>query len=313
MLLDRFHHELHWPVPRELTRPSGAGPRMLAELAQRKLGNALERLEGGLGVQVGVVSRDPTADETVPPLAIVCEFRQPVSVQVIKEAHRLAWCFSHSPLLVTLEPNQIRAWSCCEHPVLGDALDDLDAEISEVRTQPQSDTSLSGQAARALHWVELVTGRFFEKYEERFRRDSCADRLLLSNLREIRRILVEDEGLDEDVCHDLLARMIFIQFLMDRKDSSGNSALSEAKLSALHQDGILSQTYPDLGEILGDYQDTYALFEWLDARFNGDLFPGSGQSGAIRRVLSPLTAASKAPRTCLKRIKSVRKRSEGVE
>ena len=272
-IIDRVHKELDWPVASEIFQPSGAGPRMLAELVQRKLQDPLCRLEDGIEPRVGILLRDPTADETASPLAIVCEFPRPVSDQIIREAHRLSWNFSHAPVLVTLEPNQIRAWTCYEDQ----SEESLNFEIPEIRTDLSENVSLAEQAANSLHWIELITGRFFERHQDRFKRDTCADRLLLNNLKEVRRKLIEDQKLNEDVCHDLLARIIFIQFLIDRKDSSGKSALSPAKFSALHRNGILSQPYTKLEDLLSNYDDAYALFQYLNERFNGDLFPGSGQ------------------------------------
>jgi len=275
--IDRVHQELNWPVASEIFQPSGSGPCMLAELVQRKLQDPLRRMENGIDLRVGILSRDPMADETASPLAIVCEFPQPVSNQIIREAHRLAWNFSHAPVLITLEPHQIRAWTCYENPSADQSDENLNFEIAEIRTDLLEHGSLAEQAASSLHWVELITGRFFEKYQDRFQRDTCADRLLLKNLKEVRKILIEDQNLDEDVCHDLLARIIFIQFLIDRKDAFGKSALSKSKFASLHRDGTLSQLYNSFEGLLANYDDTYALFHWLNERFNGDLFPGSGQ------------------------------------
>ena len=158
-IIDRVHKELNWPVASEIFQPSGAGPRMLAELVQRKLQNPLCRLENGIDLRVGVLSRDPMADETASPLAIVCEFPRRVSNQIIREAHRLAWNFSHAPVLVTLEPHQIRAWTCYEDQ----SEENLNFEIPEIRTKLSEHVSLAEQAANSLHWVELITGRFFLK------------------------------------------------------------------------------------------------------------------------------------------------------
>ena len=79
--------------------------------------------------------------------------------------------------------------------------------------------------------------------------------------------------LDRDVCHDLLARVIFTQFLFHRKDSAGNPFFSKTLL-AKRCEGSLQREHPDLASILQDKDETYALFRWLDGRFNGDLFPG---------------------------------------
>ena len=75
-------------------------------------------------------------------------------------------------------------------------------------------------------------------------------------------------------CHDLLARVIFAQFLFDRKDSDGTAFFSPAKMRRLHEDGTLSKVHNNLASVFSQKTDTYALFRWMDDRFNGDLFPG---------------------------------------
>ncbi len=188
--LDRIHQELGWPSASEILQPSGAGPRMFAELVRRKLQIPLGRIEKKARVQIGILSRNPMEDDTVPPLAIICEFSHPASAETIYEAHRLSWNFSHSPMLIALEPHQIRAWTCYENPVIFQSDGELSSEIREIRTDISEGITLAEQAANALHWVELITGRFFERFDERFRRDRCADRLLLGNMREVRKRLV---------------------------------------------------------------------------------------------------------------------------
>lgn len=283
MILDRFHSELGWPSSSDVLNPPGAGPRVLLDLASRKIGDSLRRLDAACNVDVGVLARNPAGDGTETPFAIICSFDRTVPVNTIREAHRLAWNFSHTPLLVTLEPHLIRVWTCYEEPSSSESLEFLPSELSELRSDAQSNISLIDQAIKDLDWLELLSGRFFERYEARFQRDRCADRLLLSNLKEVRRLLIEREGLDEDICHDLLARLIFIQFLWDRKDSSGRSALSPQKLAKLHKDQVLRNQHQDLESLFRDYHDTYRLFLYLNEIFNGDLFPGSGQSKTIQR------------------------------
>src|ERR1035441_5998106 len=43
------------------------------------------------------------------------------------------------------------------------------------------------------------------------------------------------------------------------------------KPARLHGD---RKIHPNLGSVLGDKADAYSLFQWMDERFNGDLFPG---------------------------------------
>jgi hypothetical protein len=232
---------------------------------------------------MGVLAPDPSDNSSQQPLAIVCEFQSAATPDALREAHRLAWNFSRSPLLITLEPHLIRAWSCCEPPTSELSPNEPSSEIFEARGYLENAKSLSLQAAQSLHWLELVTGRFFRRHEARFGRDGCADRLLLDNLKYVRQQLLH-QHLSDDTSHDLLARLIFIKFLFDRKDSSGVAALNPTKLRALHKDGVLTASHDTLSSVLDNYDDTYALFRWLDNIFNGDLFPGKGDSPSEREA-----------------------------
>ena len=85
------------------------------------------------------------------------------------------------------------------------------------------------------------------------------------------------------MAHDLLARVIFIQFLFQRRDSSGQPALNEGMLRRLREEEhVLSKRYTSLPEILADKSDAYNLFRWLNEKFNGDLFPGKAHGGGTR-------------------------------
>jgi len=282
MILERAHENLGWPTADEVLKPSGCGPGVYARLADQKLGRALRQLRDVGDVHVGILAADPIASATEAPIAIVCEFNKPVAQQTLEETHRLAWSFCRSPLLITLEPHAVRFWTCCEPPQRGDLPGLLPApEIAEARIDLGRNGSIPRQAAESLSWLDLVSGEFYRRHEERFQRNQCADQLLLENLKEVRKRL-KTQRLDYDTTHDLLARLIFIQFLFDRKDSSGKSALGQPKLDRLHEQGILSESYADLEGILRNHDDTYNLFRELNETFNGDLFPGKGATKAER-------------------------------
>lgn len=285
MSLHEAHIRYAWPTPEQILEPSGAGPNVFAQLAKNKLGKAIERLQDGVGVRVGILAANPEEDATESPLAVVCEFNRTVSEGTLQEAHRLAWNFSYAPLLITIEPGLIRSWTCCEEPPSDNEYNPFKAQINRYSLDATEDCgTLSSQAARALHWVQLVSGQYFKDNEPRFKRDHCADYLLLHNLKDVRRKLVNDEGLDPDICHDLLARIIFVQFLFHRKDSKGRPALDTGRLNKLYEEKILSKKYLELAEILENYEDSYALFQWLNNKFNGDLFPGKAETEEERQA-----------------------------
>ena len=141
---------------------------------------------------------------------------------------------------------------------------------------------MTAQADQALHWLELVSGRFVGRNEQRFRSDQRADTLLLKNLLDVRSRL-HGQGLEYDMVHDLLARIIFVQFLFHRRDSEGNTALNREYLHRLHEEDVLSRSYDTFSEILANHSDCYRLFWYLDDRFNGDLFPGGGSTEENRQ------------------------------
>lgn len=283
-LLEIAHENLYWPKPGQILTPTGVGPRIYAQLAQEKLGKTIDRdCQDGTGVQVGILTTNPDGDDTEAPLAVVCDFNKPISQATLSKTYNLAWSFSRTQALITVEPHVLRVWTCCEEPPPPDKPEALKpvAEVLKKDLVALSDSSLAQQAAASLYWVELVSGRFFQKHEDRFRKSRAADQMLLSNLKSVRRQLKELH-LNEDIIHDLLARLIFIQFLFHRKDSSGKSALDENFLRKLHRDNIISTEYHDLPEILTNHKDTYAFFRLLNRKFNGDLFPGKGKMEAER-------------------------------
>jgi hypothetical protein len=221
---------------------------------------------------------------------VVVEFPRPASPEALRETHRLAWNFARTPLLITLDPVVIRSWSCCEPPQREGELFD-NAEIPDARLDLSSEGATSPRLAHTLSWLSLVSGEFFRQpgRSEVFDRNNAADRLLLENLREARRQLREGDKesgrppLDYDTIHDLLARLMFMQFLADRRDADGQAALNADFLEQRQRDGTLRRSYAGFPEVLDRKADTYRLFRWLNQKFNGDLFPGEAERKAEQR------------------------------
>ena len=280
-LLELAHKKLHWPHPAQVMEPTGAGPSIYAQLAREKLERNIHKLSDGAGARLGVLAPNPNGDETEAPIALVCQFQRSVSEATLRETYKLAWSFSRSPSLITMEPELLRLWTCYEEPPTESEILDPVFEISRSELELLNQPSLSQQAAKALdiHWAGLVSGQFFQEHHKRFQRSHSADQMLLSNLKSVRKQLREQD-LDYNTIHDLLARIIFIQFLFDRKDSQDTPALNEELLNHLYRTEELSAKYHNLPEILRNHKDTYKLFRWLNGKFNGDLFPGKGSTSA---------------------------------
>ena len=281
--LETTHTRLGWPRSDEILRPPGAAASVFARLVHEKIEVAIRRFPEARDSKFGVLMGDPDASTSEPPLAIVAESSNEFKTETLRELHRLAWNFSHVPIVITIEPNLLRVWSCCEAPDTNRGISDYIVEsVSAEHFDDRHTIDLEFSAARALHWINLVSGQFFADRSSRFDRDGRADQMLLKNLRYIRGQL-GGEGLDnDDVCHDLLARVIFVQFLFDRKDQEGRSALNSVTLHRLCLEGVLKSAHDSFAGVLSNYEDTYNLFDWLNGKFNGDLFPGKGKTSSDR-------------------------------
>jgi hypothetical protein len=285
LTIDQVAASLDWPEATALLAPTGGGASVLIDLAREKIGRGLAPLIAPTDYRLGVLTAAPEAETTEAPLAIVLEFGFAVGVEILREAHRLVWNFSHSPTLITIEPDLVRVWTCCETPPPRDQpITSLEVHSVPAELLSSAPRALEAQASRALHWLNLVSGEFFAAHAARFDRDGRADQLLLRNLRHIRAILAAKGLDDDDVCHDLLARVIFVQFLFDRRDTDGKPALSADSLKRLHAEGVLAGLYTTFSEILTNYDDSYRLFAWLNLKFNGDLFPGKGDTAEERAL-----------------------------
>ena len=279
LTLQRAHAVLGWPTPESVLEPPGAGASVFASLVRDKIGRTVRRLRDAGDARIGVLMADPNATTSEPPVAIVAEFQSDVGADTLRELHRLSWNFSHSPTVITIEPAVLRVWSCCEAPDPERPIDQYLVErLPAAHIDSEQTAGIEAGAARAVHWINLVSGQFFAEHANRFDRDGRADQTLLGNLRYIRKELATQGLQDDDTCHDLLARVIFVQFLFDRKDQDGNPALTESTLLLLQKKGLLENRHSSLPSVLSDYEDTYRLFDWLNAKFNGDLFPGKGDT-----------------------------------
>ncbi len=296
MSLAEVAKQLDWYSEDEIINPSGFGAKIYADLVKKKIQRTL-KIEKNIDVNVGVLVNDPTSDDTQTPIAIVCEFQTKIDIETLNLTHKLSWNFCRSPLLIIIEPQQVRALSCYIKPEesttnteqlsFGKTLNKDKNHKAEIIQFPIGKTHIFHQAAESLRWIDLYSGQFLRENEKKyFSTRQRVDFMLLENLKFIRQELTEfpEIPLDEDIVHDLLARLIFVQFLFQRKDSDGNSAINEEFLSDRHKDKTLSQTYQKLEEILRNKDDSYNFFRWLNDKFNGDLFPGRGETEEEREA-----------------------------
>jgi len=143
----------------------------------------------------------------------------------IAELHKLAWNMGQAPLLFVVLPDVVLVYSTYEPPNTVDGkLDDEARFIEELKLFVEADREI--KMLRKYHRSELVTGTYWQKHSNKFKKEKRVYQTLLNNLDFMMKLLTE-KGLSEEIVHGLLIRSIFVKYLEDRKDSNGYNAFPE--------------------------------------------------------------------------------------
>lgn len=187
------------------------------------------------------------------------------------------WCMSRPQLLFLASPGELNVLDMTAPPVRLN--ESVLAEPRVLDTAKKATDVLSKLGAYRREQIE--SGKLFE--ETRFEKgEHRADGKLIDDLRKAREQLIS-AGLKAEHVHALIGRSIFIRYLEDRGVLTRDFFDQVARSSADWTEALNTpsdQTYidPRMSEllyprVLSDKDFTYALFEHLSERFNGDMFP----------------------------------------
>ena len=195
----------------------------------------------------------------------------------VAELHRLSWNMGEAPLLFIVTQDELKVFNNYESPRRKNGT--LDPEAGLIDTISLL-TDLETQRRNMLQYNRslLESGDYWRTSKVRFDTKSRVDTTLMSNLKTIRKALINQIKLrltDEQIAsikviqivHGLLSRSILIQYLEERKDSNEQTVFPNGFYSQF-SDG--AQKYVD---VLKSKDATYALFSCLEDKFNGDMFP----------------------------------------
>lgn len=193
---------------------------------------------------------------------------QEPSFEEIQAWHEAAWNVGLAPILWIVTPNEVRLYDCYSAP-RKDQIQLVDSSALE-KFSLQSDLS---KLASVCGRFATETGAFWsnavgKRIDRRFR----VDRELLKEINALEQHLTEippsnaaplKNPSDEikaarDFAQRLIGRCIFASYLLDRN---------------IAQPFFPPGLPPNLSQIFGSEDSTFALFDWLRETFNGDLFP----------------------------------------
>jgi len=234
------------------------------ELARRKL-----------GIESVFFYKPPSGGSGVPYIYFRrLEGQDPVQIsRELAELHKLAWNMGKAPLLFAVVPDgQVRIYNTYVPPTEPDEGRDYSTGLIE---SLNIFSTIENERRRLLayHRQEFESGRYWQRNKSRFDPRTRADHTLLENLKIVRRKLIESlsKNLSGDIAssivNSLLGRSIFVKYLEDRKDSNGENVFPSGFF------GRVSQSATCFTDVLLDKEATYELFQHLNEKFNGDLFP----------------------------------------
>lgn len=192
--------------------------------------------------------------------------------QKIAELHRLAWNLGEAPLLFIVTPDELLIYNNYVAPEKTNK-NELDPSIALIEKLSLAEgIAAQYNALQKYHRSLLESGEYWRTVKKRFDVHNRVDITLMSNLRIMRRTLInqiskrtnEEKGKITSIVHALLSRSIFIKYLEERKDSNGATVFPTNFFSTYMKD---ANGYSDL---LTNKKATYQLFKSLEEKFHGD-------------------------------------------
>ena len=223
-----------------------------------------------IGIDAVYFLRDVNGIAKVP--LIYFSVIQKYDAKQVAELHRLSWNLGEAPLLFVVTPDEILIYNNYETPQVIEN-GNLDPTAGIIETLSLTDGLVSQQLAlKKYHRSLLESGEYWRQSMTRFNAQNRVDATLISNLRIMRRTLInqiskrcdKSKEIITGVVHALLSRSIFIKYLEERKDSNGETVFPQDFYCNFMES---AKWYTD---VLNSKEATYNLFLTLKDKFNGD-------------------------------------------
>lgn len=173
--------------------------------------------------------------------------------------HRIFWYQGLAPILVLIDPDEVRIYSGMSLPVSQDSIDKNSNRLVAVL-----DRVVKAAELRRLI-LSVESGEFFRANAKSFNPKQRVDQDLLTNLGKTRAALESATKGDANsqFLDALLCRIVFVSYLFDR------NVIGKSYLTAL---GIHGSHLRDVLGGMDAKAELYDLFKQLGKDFNGDLF-----------------------------------------
>ena len=189
--------------------------------------------------------------ESINPYAFFIFNKEPLilffdETQNNSRTHQLCWNFTVTPIIFFVSETDINIYN--------------GFELDNAKTNnPLLKKIASGEQKSSFSFWHITSGQTFEEYTLNTKKR--VDKQLLANIKVARAALI-NTGLSATLVNNLIGRLIFVRYLIDR----------EVKVEFFHgENGNLNDR--NFLEIIQHKNDLYRLFKHLKDKFKGDLFP----------------------------------------
>lgn len=190
-------------------------------------------------------------EDKLKPEAFFCIDNKPIvlfynSPQNKEELFKAIWNFNESPVIIVNEPNTVEIFNGLSYIKEKHTLEKL-----------EEDNKLN-----AFLYFALVTGKTWQKYENKLKYQNRVDYKLLENIRDARNLLIDKYGIISPVSNALIGKCIFIRYLIDRK----------VRIN-FNDDSLRERTNDEFCTLLENKDQTIEFLNYLKNHFKGEAFP----------------------------------------
>lgn len=181
--------------------------------------------------------------------------------QELARLHRLSWNHGLAPMLWVVTPTKVLLYSCYSKPTEEDR-NNPEQHLIELFQQTEDGLNKLNQYASRR---QIESGEFWKWVKaKQIDRNKRVDAILVKDLTDTEKNLVENNGLKRSVAQTLLIQSIFVAYLQEREILS-------------HQFLLNNFGFNSFAAILEDKPATENLFSWIKRTFNGNLLSLSSE------------------------------------
>jgi len=170
------------------------------------------------------------------------------------EIHKQVWSFDNSPIIFVIKANEIEVYNALNFIKEKGKLERINILESKIPAQ--------------FNFWKLQSGATFEWFYQKHKATVLKKRVnqrLFENIKQTILILNEQYNLDEIVAKEIILKLIFIRYLIDRQIKIDTTFIQGGEKQVIKRRKSFS-------EIIKNPKKLVAFFEYLDTRFNGVLF-----------------------------------------